>query len=106
MPVWYRFDGSRLLVWTGADRAWVRHLQRDARVSVTIGEEREPFSAALFRGTASFHEGEDWIADEIRLIAERYMPAAEVDAYIERWSGLDGMVVIEPERTVSWGTGY
>lgn len=106
VPVWYRYDGGRILVWTSDERAWVKHLKRDARVAVTIGEAAAPFGAVLIDGTASYHEGEAWIAEEIRAITERYIPADEVDAYIERWSDLGGMVAIAPERVVSWGSGY
>lgn len=106
VPVWYRYDGGRVLVWTSDERAWVKHLERDARVAVTIGEAVAPFGAVLIAGTARYHEGEAWIAAEIRAITERYIPAGEVDAYIERWSDLGGMVAITLERVVSWGSGY
>ena len=106
VPVWYRYDGERVLVWTSDERAWVKHLRRDARVSVTIGEATAPFGAVLIDGTASYHEGEPWIAEEIRAITERYIPVGEVDAYIERWADLGGMVAIKPDRVVSWGSGY
>lgn len=105
VPVWYRHDGSRILVWTGRDRAWVRHLLRDPRVAMTIGEPGAPFGAVLISGDASFHEGEHWIAEEIRRITARYIPADEVAPYIERWSGLAGMVAIIPSRIRSWGAG-
>ncbi len=106
VPVWYRYDGARVLIWTGRDRAWVQHLLRDPRISVTIGEAAAPFGAALISGTAAYHEGEDWIAEEVRRITARYIPADEVEPYIERWPSLDGMVVVEPETVRSWGRGY
>jgi PPOX class probable F420-dependent enzyme len=106
VPVWYRYDGERVLIWTSDERAWVKHLKRDSRVAVTIGETAAPFGAVLIDGIASYHDGEAWIAEEIRAITVRYIPGGEVDAYIERWSGLGGMVAITPERIVSWGSGY
>ena len=106
VPVWYSYDGERVLIWTGRDRAWVQHLLRDPRISVTIAEERFPFGAVLISGSATFHEGEDWIVDEIRRITARYRPADEAERYIERWSSVGGMVVVTPERVRSWGGGY
>ncbi len=106
VPVWYRYDGVRVLVWSGRDRAWVQHILRDPRISVSVGEAGVPFGAAVLTGTATYHEGEDWIAEEIRAITRRYIPADEVEPYIERWASLDGMVAITPERVVSWGSGY
>ena len=43
---------------------------------------------------------------EVRRITERYIAAAEVDAYIEPWSMLDTMCVIHPEKFISWERGY
>ena len=106
VPVWYRYDGARILVWSGRDRAWVQHILRDPRISVSVGEASVPFGAAVLTGTANYHEGEGWIAEEIRAITRRYIPADEVEPYIERWSSLGGMVAITPQRVVSWGSGY
>ena len=106
VPVWYRYDGARILVWSGRDRAWVRHVLRDSRISVSIAEAGSPFGAVLISGTASYHEHEDWIAGEIRAIAARYLPADEVEAYLAQWSSLTGMVAISLDRVVSWERGY
>jgi hypothetical protein len=90
-------------VWTGERRVWVRNVLRDQRASVTVAETEAPFAAALLRCSAT---GESWIADEVRRITERYVPAAEVDAYLEQWDELQTVVTFLPERTVSWGRGY
>lgn len=106
VPVWYRFDGESLRVWTGERRVWVRNVLRDPRASVTVAEAEAPFAAALLRCAATVATGESWIADEVRRITERYVPAAEVDAYLEQWDELQTVVTFLPERTVSWGRGY
>lgn len=105
VPVWYRFDGESLRVWTGERRVWVRNVLRDPRASVTVAEAEAPFAAALLRCTATVATGESWIADEVRRITERYVPAAQVDAYLEQWDELQTVVTFLPERTVSWARG-
>ncbi|MBO0730900.1 MAG: pyridoxamine 5'-phosphate oxidase family protein, partial [Acidimicrobiaceae bacterium] len=33
VPVWYRWDGTAIHVWTGEDRRWVRNLRREPRAA-------------------------------------------------------------------------
>lgn len=70
---------------------------------MTIAQAEAPFAAALISGAAAYHEGEQWIDEEIRRITARYLTAQEVAPYIERWSDLRGMVTVQPEAVRSWG---
>jgi PPOX class probable F420-dependent enzyme len=107
VPVWYRWHAERVLVWTTETRAWVRNVRRDARVSVSVHETAPPFAAVLLRGAAEVHTGADaWITDEILAITRRYVPAAEVDAYVAGWAQLRTIVSVRPETITGWSRGY
>jgi PPOX class probable F420-dependent enzyme len=107
VPVWYRWDGERFLVWSTETRAWVRHLRRDPRIAVSVQETTPPFAAALLRGAAEVHTGAAaWITDEIRAITRRYIATAEVDAYVAGWGELRTIVSLRPETITGWSRGY
>ena len=106
VPVWYRFTGESVRVWTDETRLWVQNLRRDPRASVTVAEAEAPFAAVLMSCTATVATEQPWIADEVRAIAQRYVPAADLDAYIAQWSQLRTVVTLTPARTISWGRGY
>ena len=110
VPLWFRWDGSAILIWTGARRHWVRNLVHDRRVAVTVALDRDPFPGLIIRGTATVlgdgsathpHEPVD---AEIAAITRRYIPSDGVDAYIASWPELRTIVRIVPERLHAWGT--
>ncbi len=106
VPVWFRFDGAQLFVWTGAERRWVRDALRDPRISVTVQEHEPPFAAVLIGGTASVTTGAEQAVEEARRISARYMPADEVDDYVTRWGELQTAVTVTPRWSRAWGRGY
>jgi PPOX class probable F420-dependent enzyme len=101
VPVWYRHDGEAVHIWTGDDRRWVRNLARDNRVAFSVQEEQPPFGAVIIRGRAEIRRGAG-VDEEIRRITERYIPAAEVTAYVARFPHLRTIVTIRPEKVVAW----
>lgn len=105
IPVWYRYDGEVVNIWTTAKRAWPVHLQRQPKVSFSVLEPLPPFAAVLIKGKAEIIvDGPDHWA-EVRRITERYIAPEDVDAYIKPWAVLDAMCVIHPERFISWNRG-
>ncbi|MDP6606853.1 MAG: TIGR03618 family F420-dependent PPOX class oxidoreductase [Dehalococcoidia bacterium] len=105
VPLWYRYDGGRFTIWTGESRAWVRNLQRDPRISLTIAEHDRPFAAVLVRGTATVTTSGAAL-DEARRICARYIEASALDGYVEGFSDLQTIVEVTPDRVASWGRGY
>lgn len=105
VPVWYRFDGHAFTIWTDEQRAWVRHLRRDPRCTLTVAEHEPPFGAVLARGRAEVMTGEQTAA-EVRRITERYVEAGEVEAYVDSFRTLDTIVTVTPQVMRSWGRGY
>ena len=107
VPVWYRWDGERILVWTTDRRAWVKNVIRDRRVSVSVQEAAPPYAAVLLHGRAAARTGPDEeITAEIRRITQRYIPPAEVDAYVAGWPRLRTIVAVHPQSLTGWSRGY
>lgn len=106
VPVWYRFDGTRVTIWTGTARRWVRNLVARSACALTVQEHEPPYGAVLMRGLAEVVSGEGWIDEEIRRITARYIAAAELDDYIARFDDLQTIVIVRPQTLRAWGQGY
>lgn len=107
VPVWYRFDGRVVTVWTGTMRKWVSHLARDPRFAFSVQESEPPFAGVIMHGDAEIRTGDSTdISDEIRRITRRYMPEDEVETYVAGWPELRTIVTLHPRRVKAWGTGY
>jgi PPOX class probable F420-dependent enzyme len=87
-PVWFRWDGSSVKIWTTDTRAWVRHLQRDPRVAFSVQTFDSPYPAVVIRG-----------------LTRRYVAPEEVEPYVTDWPALRTIVTISPERIISWSAG-
>jgi PPOX class probable F420-dependent enzyme len=84
-PVWFVVDADDLVFTTHRDTVKGRNLLHDARVMLSVDDERPPFAFVLITGTAVVIElppGE--VLPWTTRIAERYMGAAEADAYGRR----------------------
>lgn len=106
VPVWYRFDGEVFTVWTDSSRRWVKNVERNPLVSVVVAEHVPPFAAVVARGPAEVAVDEPGTDDEIRRIAERYLPAHEVTGDVAQWRGLRTIVRIKLRQIRSWARGF
>ena len=106
VPVWYRWDGESVHIWSDEERAWVRNVEHDPRVAFSVQEVVPPFAAVVMHGRAEFTTQDPEVSQEIRRITRRYLPEAEVDGYIARWPHLHGIVTIRPETIHAWAVGY
>jgi len=97
-PVWYEFRDDQIWLNGGPKRDWVRHMQRDPRVSLLVVDPKNMFRWALIQGRLvdSTFDGAD---EHIDRLAQRYFggpyPNAKVDRMIvrvqpERISGYEG----------------
>jgi PPOX class probable F420-dependent enzyme len=102
-PVWFRWDGKSVKVWTADSRLWVRNLVRDPRVAFSIHADGPPYPSAVFYGTATVESGDlPSVHDEIRAITRRYVRPDDVESYISGWPDLLTVVTISPQRVTSW----
>lgn len=104
VPVWYHWDGQAVSIWTGADRAWVRHLRRDCRAAFTAHQAGPPYGAVILHGRAVIDDDAD--PGDIRRIARRYLPAEQCDDYIASWPQLRAIVRVRPAGIRAWNRGY
>jgi PPOX class probable F420-dependent enzyme len=107
VPVWYRWDGKDVRIWTHEKRGWVRNLGRDPRVAFVVAEPEPPFAAVVMYGRVEITTIDDEAtALEIRRISRRYLPETEVEDYAGRWPDLRTIVRIRPDSISSWARGY
>jgi PPOX class probable F420-dependent enzyme len=106
VPVWFRWDGHAVTIWTTEARTWVRNLLHDPRAAFSVQTSEEPYPAVVMRGTATVATADDAATiEEIRAIIRRYVPPGGVEEYIARWPRLRTIVTIVPGRIVSWSVG-
>ena len=103
VPVWFRWDGEQIVVWTLETRRWVQNVIRDNRVGVCIAREETGSKALMLRGYASVETGDDnRIDNEIRAITQRYVRDEEVESYVADWPELRTLVKIRPHKHYLW----
>jgi PPOX class probable F420-dependent enzyme len=106
VPVWFRWDGAAIRIWTIEERAWVRNLIRDPRTAFSVQTFEAPYPAVVMRGTATVATADDSATmDEIRAITRRYVPAEGVDRYVADWPQLRTIVSVVPDHITSWSAG-
>jgi len=99
VPVWYRWDGAAVAVWSEPSYPWVRRLAHDPRVSFTVFEQRGALRAVYMAGVARVQAAPlAALRAEIDAIVSRYCEPADVEPTIMRFErGADRAVVtIEP----------
>ncbi len=106
VPVWYRFAEGSFRIWTDGSRAWVKNARRHPQMSIAVAEHEAPFAAVIARGTAEVLIDPPGMDAEVRAIVARYIPEAEVDAYIAPWTSLRTIVRIEASDIRGWARGY
>jgi PPOX class probable F420-dependent enzyme len=107
VPVWYRWDGEVVNIWTLDGRRWVANIRRDQRVGFSVQETEPPFAAVVMRGTAQvMTDAGPEVDQEIRAIAHRYLAEAELDDYLAAWAEARTLVRIHPSAIRSWTRGY
>ncbi len=109
VPVWFRWDGAAITVWTTEERLWVRNLMRDPRTAFSVQTFDEPYPAVVMRGTATAATAatadDSATIEEIRAITRRYVPAGGVEGYVADWPQLRTIVRIVPDHIASWSVG-
>jgi PPOX class probable F420-dependent enzyme len=96
-PVWVDTDGHDVLLNSVPDRAWVRNLNRNPRVTCNVVNLQNPYEFVEIRGVASAatREGAD---EHIHRLAQKYLGLDEYP-----WLSPDQprvLVRVRPERIV------
>jgi nitroimidazol reductase NimA-like FMN-containing flavoprotein (pyridoxamine 5'-phosphate oxidase superfamily) len=101
VPIWFRWTGSEVKIWSSPNVGWVKRLREDPRVAFTVFEHEAPRRAFYVRGTASVVEGSmAELRDEIRAISARYIDG-DVDRELASYDGggPKAIVTITPSFT-------
>lgn len=101
VPIWYRWDGAKIIIWSGPTIGWVKRLHDDPRVAFTVYENAVPSRAAYIRGVARLHEAPmAELRDELRTITARYVPAERLEAQLAEYEhdGNATIITIVPEH--------
>ena len=102
-PVWYRWTGEAVKIWSGEELLFVRNLVRDPKVAFSVMSYEEPCPAVVIRGRAEVVTGEsEELREEVVKIASRYLVADEARAFAARWTERKTLITIVPQKLVSW----
>jgi PPOX class probable F420-dependent enzyme len=94
VPVWVDVQEGRPVLNSAEGRAWVRNLERDPRVTLTVQNLENPYEYLEVRGrvTERTHEGAD---EHIDSLAKKYLGQ---DEYPYRQPGEQRVIIrVEPE---------
>jgi PPOX class probable F420-dependent enzyme len=95
VPVWVDVQDGRPVVNSAEGRSWVRNLERDPRVTLTVQNMENPYEYLEVRGRVAeqTREGADGHIDSL---AKKYMDA---DSYPFRQPGEQRVIIrVEPEH--------
>jgi len=101
VPVWVDVQDGRPVVNSAEGRSWVRNLERDPRVTLTVQNLENPYEYLEIRGRVSehTHEGAD---EHIDSLAKKYMDA---DSYPFRQPGEQRVIIrVEPDHVHAFGS--
>jgi len=100
VPVWVDVQEGRPVLNSAEGRAWVRNLERDPRVTLTVVNGENPYEYVEVRGRVAerTREGAD---AHIDAMAKKYMG---VDEYPLRQPGEQRVIIrVEPEHVHAFG---
>jgi len=100
VPVWVDVQDGRVVLNSAEGRAWVRNVERDPRVTLTVVNGENPYEYVEVRGRVAerTHEGAD---AHIDAMAKKYMG---VDEYPLRQPGEQRVIIrVEPEHVHAFG---
>jgi PPOX class probable F420-dependent enzyme len=95
-PLWHEWRDGGFNVFTGKTDVKVRHIERDARVSIVVCEHEPPYRGIEVRANARVLPGDEATG---RRIAARYVGDAEA----QKWADPNDVIVrIEPGTLRAW----
>jgi nitroimidazol reductase NimA-like FMN-containing flavoprotein (pyridoxamine 5'-phosphate oxidase superfamily) len=95
LPIWYRWDGTAIKLWSDPKFGWVRRLLDEPRVAFSVFEHDVPRRAVYIRGTATVREGSmAALDDDIRAITARYVDAERLDEEIRSYDSGRNKVIV------------
>lgn len=108
VPAWFWWDGHSFHVGAQATDRKVANVRRTGRAAIEVDGDIRRKRGLLARGSAVVIDGEDGRREYVRITAEqvrRYQPDRAPHETAERYagSGQPVVIVVAPERVISWG---
>ncbi len=99
VPIWFVMDGDKLVFNTGELSVKARNMKRDPRVSLSVDDQKPPYSFVTVEGTVSFSEDSDELLHWATRIGGRYMGEDQAEAFGKR-NAVKGelLVTIHPKK--------
>lgn len=95
VPIWYRWDGEAITVWSSPTMGWVKRLREEPRVAFSVYEHGVPSRAIYVRGTATVRDGTtEELFDELQAITTRYVDAERLDDFMQSYDRASPAVII------------
>ena len=98
-PVWHEWRDGGFSVVTGSDGIKAKHLQREPRAAIVVGEHVRPYRGIEVHATARLVT--DGVDEVVRRIATRYLGNSEGARYAEE-AGDDLLIRLEPGKLRTW----
>ncbi|CUS02907.2 putative F420-dependent enzyme [Candidatus Promineifilum breve] len=83
-PIWFALDGEQLLFTTWHTTAKAANLRHNPQLSLCVDDQTPPFAFVKYDGVAAFSDDLDALRHWARIIAGRYMGAAQAEAFGNR----------------------
>ncbi|TYL44861.1 PPOX class F420-dependent oxidoreductase [Nocardioides sp. BGMRC 2183] len=102
-PIWYVLEEDGAILFnTGAETVKGRNLARTGLATLTVQEDRAPFSFVTVEGTVTTSDDLEEVRTAAARIGGRYMGAARSEEYGER-NGVPGELVVRltPTKVIS-----
>ena len=81
-PVWFYYDGTKVLVISNPSAVKVRNIRHDPRVSLCIATDREPYKQVQVRGTAEVSD--EGVPETVRSMSVHYKGPTEGPEYADQ----------------------
>lgn len=103
VPIWFVMDGDKLVFNTGELSVKARNMKRDPRVSLSVDDQKPPYSFVTVEGTVSFSEDPDQLLHWATRIGGRYMGEDQTEAFGKR-NAVKGelLVIIHPKKIIAY----
>ncbi len=101
-PVWYHYDGEKVMVIASRTAVKTRTIRNDPRVTLSIATETAPYEYVLVTGAASVSD--DAAPDLLRTMANHYKGVTEGRRYAEQvLKDADFITIaVTPSRISGW----
>ena len=102
-PVWFEWRDGGFEVWVGsANEGKVRHIRRDARVSMVVATPEPPYKGVEVRGEATILESADHFYGVLERTARHYLGDERGLAMIADYPTPGVIIRVEPGHFRAW----